>query len=144
MRERFEVVLNTEEKPPEFLQDGNFHPVGVLKHIYYPIELVGVSELGNDLEYTVTYWAIERLWKSHLEVKRYERVLTALLNERPVIVDYRDMNNLKIMIPNVAKPLGFEKVYQESLSVLRELDKESLEEFLRKDDTLVRLGWRLE
>jgi hypothetical protein len=48
------------------------------------------------------------------------------------------------MIPYVAKPLGFEKVYQESLSVLRELDKESLEEFMRKDDTLVRLGWRLE
>jgi hypothetical protein len=49
MRERFEVVLKTEEKPPEFLQDGNFHPVGVLKHIYYPIELVGVSELGKRL-----------------------------------------------------------------------------------------------
>jgi hypothetical protein len=145
MTEQFSLDQVQAEKPPEFIQEGNFHPLGVLRHQYYPMELVGISELGNDLEYIVTYWVIERLWKSHLEVKRFERVLTTLLNERPVIVDYRDMTDLKVMIPRVAKPLGFEKIYQESLNTLREFDKEQLDEFMREKDneTFVRLGWIL-
>jgi hypothetical protein len=142
MTEQFSLDQVQPEKPAEFIQEGNFHPVGILRHQYYPIELVGISELGNDLEYIVTYWAIDRLWKSHLVVKRFERVLTTLLSERPVIADYRDMNGLKLLIPRVAKPLGFEKIYQENLNTLRDLDKEQLDEFMRQrdDETLLRLG----
>jgi hypothetical protein len=108
-----------------------FIPEGVLKHEYYPLEYVIITEMGNDLSYMTTYWDVDRIWKNHIKDRdQYERARAKLLVGEPVILDYSDMDNVEVFIQNHRHISGIHELYKTTIEELRALDREDLEKLL--------------
>jgi hypothetical protein len=113
------------------VKEGAYLPKGILSHNYFPPELVLVSEYGNDLSYMASYWSVDRIWKLYIpNVDVYERLRDKLLQQRNVVVDYTDMNNLGIFIPKNKYFSGIDEYFKTVLDDLRSMDREALDRHL--------------
>jgi len=112
-------------------QEGPYNPKGILSHEYYPLETVFVTEYGNDLSYMASYWAVDKIWQLFIRNRdTYERLRDKLLQQRVVVVDYNDMNNLGIYIPKHRYISGIEELFKTVLDDLRQMDREALDKHL--------------
>ena len=125
-------------KPPiidgvtqEPTKEGPYNPRGVLSHEYFPLELVAITEIGNDLNYMASYWQVTKIWKLFIpKLEVYERLRDKLLQGRTVVVDYSDMLNLGIYIPKNKQIDGLNELFKSTVMDLRELDRENLDRHL--------------
>lgn len=122
------VVDGVSQNP---IKEGPYQPKGILSHEYFPLETVMISECGNDLSYMTTYWSVDRIWQLFIKDKGvYERLRDKLLQQRTVVVDYTDMNNLGIYIPKPKYFSGIDQMFRTVIDELRQLDRESLDRHL--------------
>jgi hypothetical protein len=112
-------------------KDGPYQPKGILSHEYFSPEFVLISEYGNDLVYSATYWDVDKIWQLYIRNRDiYERLRDKLLQQRLVVVDYSDMNNLGIYIPKHTYVSGIEELFKTVLDDLRAMDRETLDRHL--------------
>jgi hypothetical protein len=112
-------------------KEGSYEPKGILSHEFFSPELVLITEYGNDLSYIASYWAVDKIWQLYIRNRdTYERLRDKLLQQRVVVVDYTDMNNLGIYIPKHTYVNGIEELFKTVLDDLRQMDKESLDRHL--------------
>jgi hypothetical protein len=124
-------------------KQGPYEPRGILSHEYFSPDFVLITEYGNDLSYASDYWAIDKIWQLYIRNRDiYERLRDKLLQQRVVVVDYTNMNNLGIYIPKHTYVNGIEELFKTVLDELRAMDKESLErhlaglDYMKIDDTI--------
>jgi hypothetical protein len=118
-------------KEESSVKDGSYDPKGVLSHEFFPPTSVLICDIGSDLSYLASYWLVDKIWRLFIhDVDVYERLRDKLLQQRVVVVDYTDMNNLGIYIPKPKHVDGMEEMFRATVDVLRDMDKENLDRHL--------------